>query len=148
MLIVPFLFIAVNANDIMKPLTSVLYWSYVAFCIGMIVFSLSNYLIADKMQRMDGLLKENLQQQISLLETRMKRKIIGLRLMMLFFIVLVEVLPYFQHYRMLDKWHSLSPFVRFGAYAGLLLLQYFINPLVMNRKFGRHLDSLKQLVND
>jgi hypothetical protein len=148
MLLMPFFLLLVNTEDISKPLTSVMYWSYVVFCIGMAAFSINNYIIADRMQRMDGVLKENLQQQITLLETRMKWKIIGLRLVLLFFIVLVEVLPYFQHFRMLSKWHSLPVFARYGFYAGLLILQYFLNPLVLQRKFGRHLDSLKQLVSE
>ena len=97
---------------------------------------------------MDGLLKENLEQQITLLQTRMKWTIIGLRLALLFFIVLAEVLPYFQHFRMLDKWHSLPIYMRFGLYAALLILQYFISPLVLQRKFGRHLSSLKQLAKE
>jgi hypothetical protein len=146
MLLIPFLFLLTNMDDISRPLTSVLYWCYVVFCIGMAAFSINNYMIADRMQRMDGVLKENLEQQITLLQTRMKWKIVGLRVVMLFFIVLVEVLPYFQHYRMLDKWHSLPVFTRYGAYAGLLILQYFINPLVLQHKFGRHLTSLKELV--
>jgi hypothetical protein len=78
----------------------------------------------------------------------MKWKIIGLRIVLLFFIVLVEVLPYFQHYRMLDKWHSLSAFTRFGSYAALLVLQYFVNRMVSERKFGGHIKYLKALMEE
>src|SRR5580765_768114 len=77
--------------EMIKPLSSVMYWTYVAFCIGLAAFYINNYIIANRMQRMDGILKENLEQQITLLETRMKWKIIGLRVVLLFFIVLVEV---------------------------------------------------------
>ena len=69
-----------------------------------------------------------------------------MRVVLLFFIVLVEVVPYLQHYRMLDKWHSLPAAVRIGAYALLLLLQYFINKKVKQHKVGRHLDYLKELL--
>ena len=148
MLVMPFFLFLTNSQDITKPLSSVMYWSYVVFCIGMAAFSINNYIIANRMQRMDGILKSNLEQQITLLETRMKWKIIGLRVVLLFFIVLVEVLPYFQHFRMLDKWHSLPVYARYGFYAALLILQYFINPLVLHRKFGRHLDSMKHLVSE
>jgi hypothetical protein len=48
---------------------------------------------------------------------------------------------------MLDKWHSLSPFVRIGAYGGLLLLQYVLNKQLKERKIGRHLAYLKELVD-
>ncbi len=148
MLLMPFILLFTNLQDITKPLSSVMYWSYVVFCLGMIVMSVNNYVIANRMQRMDGLLKENLEQQIALLQTRMKWTIIGLRLALLFFIALAEVIPYFQHFRMLEKWHSLPAYMRFGIYAALLIVQYFISPLVLQRKFGRHLSSLKEMANE
>jgi hypothetical protein len=58
------------------------------------------------------------------------------------------VLPYFQHYRMLDKWHSLPLLVRIAVYLGFLLLQYFISPVILQRKFGRHLNYLNTLVKE
>jgi hypothetical protein len=148
MLLMPFLLLATNLDDISRPLTSVMYWSYVVFCIGMATLAINNYLVANRMQRMDGLLKTNLEQQITLLQTRMKWTIIGLRLALLFFVVLAEVLPYFQYYRMLDKWHSLPMLTRYGVYVGLFIAQYFLNPLLLQYKFGRHLNSLKQLASE
>ena len=148
MLLMPFLLLAVNADDISKPLTSVLYWSYVVFCIGMATMSINNYITANRLQRMDGLLKANLEQQITLLQTRMKWTIISLRLALLFFVILVEVLPYFQHFRMLDKWHSLPLIARYGTYIGLFLFQYFLSPRLLQYKFGRHLESLKQMAGE
>jgi hypothetical protein len=148
MLLMPFLLLATNLDDISRPLTSVMYWSYVVFCIGMATLAINNYLVANRMQRMDGLLKTNLEQQITLLQTRMKWTIIGLRLALLFFVVLAEVLPYFQYYRMLDKWRSLPMLTRYGVYVGLFIAQYFLNPLLLQYKFGRHLNSLKQLASE
>jgi hypothetical protein len=49
---------------------------------------------------------------------------------------------------MLDKWHSLSPIIRFGSYAALLLMQYFIARKIRERKVGRHLTYLKELVKE
>ena len=148
MLMMPFVLLLTNAADISKPLTSVMYWSYVALCIGVVIFASFNYRIADKMQNMDGMVKRNLEQQIFLLETRLNWTIIGLRIALLFFVILTEVLPYFQHYSMLDKWHSLSPFIRYGFYALLFIIQYIFSPKVLNRKFGRHLTYLKELVKE
>jgi len=148
MLLMPFLLLAVNADDISKPLTSVMYWSYVVFCIGMATMSINNYITANRLQRMDGLLKANLEQQITLLQTRMKWTIISLRLALLFFVILVEVLPYFQHFRMLDKWHSLPLIARYGTYVALFLFQYFLSPRLLQYKFGRHLESLKQMAGE
>jgi hypothetical protein len=81
-----------------------------------------------------------------LLEKRADLEIQGLRGVLFFFILLLEVLPYFQHYRMLDKWHSISIFFRIGSYGGLLLLQYVLNKQLKEQRIGRHLAYLKGLV--
>jgi hypothetical protein len=104
--------------------------------------------MVSKMERMDGMVRLNLEQQINVLETRLKWKMVGLRITLLFFIALTEVLPYFQSYRMLDMWHSLDPFIRFGTYAALLTLQYFMSSMVNKRKFGVHVDYLKELMKE
>ncbi|WP_242921672.1 hypothetical protein [Pontibacter liquoris] len=148
MAFLPFLLLMANLQDVHKVFTSVLFWSYVAFCIGMIIFAYYNYRIASKMEVMDGMVRTNLEHQINLLEKRAKLEIVALRCTLLFFIALIEVLPYFQHYRMLDKWHSLPLMVRISAYAGILLLQYILNRKIKQRKVGRHLDYLKELVNE
>ena len=148
MIILPVIVFATNLDDVQKVLTNVMFWSYIAFCIGLILFSWFNYRLVCKMEGMDGLVKPNLEQQVSILETRLKWHITGVRMVFIFFIALTEVLPYFQHYRMLDKWHSLSPFIRFPAYAALLILQYFSIRPILQRKFGRHLDYLKGLVSE
>src|SRR6476620_2730543 len=148
MALMPFILLLTNASDISKPLTSVLYWSYVAVAIGVIIVAYYNYRIADKMQDMNGMVKANLEQQVSVLQTRLRWKIIGLRIVFIFFIVLLEVLPYIQHYRMLDKWHSLPLLGRFAVYLGFLLFQYVMSPIILQRKFGRHLTYLQSLVKE
>ena len=148
MSLLPLLLIFTNLDDISKPLTSILFWAYVLFCAGIIVFAYFNYRVVSKMSAMDGMVKSNLEKQVNVLQTRIQWKITGLRIAMLFFIVLTEIVPYVQHYRMLDKWHSLSPVIRFGAYAALLLFQYFIGRKIIYRKFGSHLAYLKELVHE
>lgn len=148
MIILPAILLTAHANDMSKVFTSILFWSYVAFCIGMIIFSFSNYRIVSKMQRMDGMVKSNLEQHINLLETRLRWHIIGVRIVLLFFVVLAETVPYFQQYSMLNKWHSLPVAIRFSAYAVLFILQYFLSRRISYRKFGGHLAYLKELVNE
>jgi len=148
MALMPFILLLTNASDISKPLTSVLYWTYVVFAIGVILFAYYNYRIAEKMQDMNDMVKSNLEQQVSLLQTRLRWKIIGLRIALVFFIVMIEVLPYFQHYRMLDKWHSLPILVRYAVYLGFILFQYIMSPIILQRKFGRHLTYLQSLVKE
>ena len=146
MVIVPMAIIVTNLPNIDKTLTSALFWFYILFCIGVIIFARLNFTVVKKMERMDGKVKSNLEQQIVILETRIRQNIIGIRIALLFFIVLTEILPYFQNFRMLNKWHSLSPFVRYGAYAALFLVQYFVSRAKSYRKFGQHISNLKELV--
>ena len=148
MCIIPFVLLLTNLDNVPGVLTSIMFWSYVAFCIGVIAFASYSYSIVDRMGKMDRMVRTNLEQQIHLLEARLKQNIIGIRIAMIYFIVLTEVVPYFQHYRTLAMWHSLSPFARYGTYAGLLLLQYFVSRKVVNRKFGTHLNYLRQLARE
>jgi len=100
------------------------------------------------MEGMDNMVKVNLEQQVNLLERSMKWKKTGLMAALLCFILLIEIVPYFQHYRMLDKWHSVPAAIRYVVYAGLFVLQYFANTWVNERRYGRHLKYLKELVKE
>jgi hypothetical protein len=100
------------------------------------------------MESMDGIVKANLQQQVNILDTRLKAMFVGLRIGLLILILLTEVVPYFQHYRMLDKWHSVNPLIRFSSYAALLLFQYFIGGMIIRKKFGDHIAYLKTLIKE
>ncbi|TDH26982.1 hypothetical protein EXU57_09260 [Segetibacter sp. 3557_3] len=147
MIAVPIGILATNIHHIDKTLTSALFWFYILFCIGVIFFAKMNYNLVKKMEVMDGRVKTNLEQQIFLLETRLKQNLIGIRVALLLFIVLTEILPYFQHFRMLNTWHALPAYTRFGAYAALLLFQYLVSRAVSHRKFGKHIAYLKELVS-
>jgi lipid-A-disaccharide synthase-like uncharacterized protein len=144
----PFILILTNVTDIHAVLTSIMFWSYVAFCIGIIIFASYNYRIVRQMEAMDGIVKTNLERQISLLEKRASWELIGMRGVMLFFIALTEIVPYFQHYRTLALWHSMPVIFRIATYAALLLLQYFFNRKIKERNVGQHLTYLKKLVKE
>jgi uncharacterized membrane protein len=148
MLMLPVFLFITNMDDLSKPLHSILFWSYVIFCIGVVAFAYYNYRIAARMESMEAMVKSHLVQQINTLQESLRWKVIGLRIALLFFIALTEVVPYFQHYRMLDKWHSLHPLIRFGSYAAFLTLQFFLSKKILQRKFGRHLSYLKELVKE
>jgi hypothetical protein len=148
MSLIPLVLVLTNLNDVSAVYTSIIFWSYVAFCIGVIFFAAYNYRIAGKMEEMHAEVKQNLEQQVSLLEKRMRWELIGLRCVLIFFVILLETIPYVQHYRMLDKWHSLSPFIRFALYAALAAVQYFTNRRLSYHKVGRHLAYLKGLVSE
>src|SRR5436189_3371828 len=72
MALLPLFLLFTTVNDISQVFTNVLFWTYVAFCLGMIVFASVNYHIVEKMGRMDGMVRSNLEQQIELLETRLR----------------------------------------------------------------------------
>ena len=146
MSIIPLVLLLTNLNDVRIVLTSIMFWSYVAFCIGIIALAYYNYRIVTKMRGIDSVVKKNLEQQIILLEKRSKLELYVMRGVLLFFILLCEVVPYIQHYRMLDKWHSLSLII--STYTVLLLLQYFLNKRIRERKVGRHITYLKELVKE
>jgi hypothetical protein len=148
MILMPlFIFItnSMNAEGLLK---SILFWSYVVFCLLAVVFFYFNYRIAARMETMEGDVKANLERQTLLLEKRLRWKLIALPIATLFFVLLIEVLPYVQHYRMLNKWHNLSPFIRFGAYALMLLFQYVVSRRVSEIRSGVHLRRLKELVKE
>jgi len=146
MAILPLILILTVAGDIAIAFTSILFWAYAIFCFAIIIFASFNYRIANKMSVMDGAVKSTLEQQLNVLQERLNWLVIGLRITLLFFVILLEVVPSFQHYRMLDKWHSLSLFFRFGCYIAFFLIQYFTGRKIIYRKFGSHIEYLKELV--
>jgi hypothetical protein len=148
MLIIPFILLATNINNLVGVATSIMFWSYVIFCVGIVAFASYNYRLVSKMSGMDSPVRENLELQVSLLEKRLKHLVIALRITLLYFILLAELLPYVQHYRMLNKWHSLNPLIRYSVYAALFILQYFFSSKISYRKFGVHVSYLKEMIKE
>ena len=148
MSIMPLLLIITNFSNLEGVFTSILFWSYVAFCIVVILFALNNFAIVKKMEARDGNVKSTLEEQISLLQQRERWKLNGLKLVLVFFIVLLEVVPFIQYYRMLNTWHGLNPLIRFGVYAGFFVMQHFMTKKISHRQFGKHLEYLRGLVRE
>jgi len=150
MIIIPMmLIIVINSFSRHHQLfTDVMFWCYIAFCFSLSIYFYFNYRIVGKMEYMDGMIKSNLERQVEMLEKRLRWHILGVRIALLFFIVLSEVLPYFQYEPMLEKWHTVAPVLRILAYAGLLALQYFASRALSQYKYGKHLSYLKELINE
>jgi hypothetical protein len=146
MALMPIVLILTNFANIETTLSSVLFWTYTAFCFAVVIFAGYNYKVVKQMEDSGVMVKPHLERMIRFLETSMQRNVTGVRIAMLFFIVLTEVLPYIQHFRMLDAWHGLSPLIRYGTYALLVLLQYFSVKRMSYIKFGQHIERLKGLV--
>ena len=148
MSLLPLVLFTSNLDNPHIVLTSIMFWSYVAFCMSIVAFSYQNYRIVSNMETMDGMVKTNLEQQIALLEKRRNREIAGLKITLLFFIALAEVVPYFQHYRMLDLWHSFPLLARISVYVTFMVLQNYFNKRISQRNMGVHLTYLKNLIKE
>ena len=140
--------IVTNARNVDSVSSNILFWSYIGFCLALIVAFYFNYRLTSKMESMDDRVKNNLEQHVALLEQRLKWQAIGARIVIVFFILLLEIIPHYQHLRMLDKWHSLSPWIRFFSYGAFFIFQYFIGNAVKKKRFGKHLDYLKNLLKE
>ena len=140
--------VAMYAKKVDNVSSNLLFWTYIGFCLFLILAMYFNYRLTAKMERMDSQVKTNLEGHVTLLEQRLKWQNITARVVLLFFIVLLEVIPHYQHLRMVDKWHSLSPVIRFSAYAGYMVFQYFLSNAIKRKRFGVHLDHLKQLLKE
>jgi|GEM_PF-1308786 len=146
MSLLPIVLILTNLPNIESTLSSVLFWTYVAFCFAVAIFARYNYNKVKKLEATEGMVKPHLEKTVEVLETSMRRSVTGVKIAMLVFIVLLEVLPYVQHFHMLEAWHGLSPLIRYGAYTILLVVQHFSVKRMSYIKFGQHIDRLRELV--
>ncbi|HEX8279131.1 MAG TPA: hypothetical protein VF540_10575 [Segetibacter sp.] len=140
--------IIINLGRKHQIFNDVIFWCYIGCCIGLCVFFYVNYRLVSKMACMDCVIRSNLEKQVETLEKRLKWKLVAVRIALVFFIVLFEVLPYFAHEPMLDKWHKVPLLIRLLAYAAFLTLQYFLSRSFSRRRYGSHLSHLKQLLDE
>src|SRR5258706_15792977 len=61
MTILPIILVITNLDDIHGVFTSIMFWSYTAFCFGLIGFAFNNYRITGKMEGMDAMVRSNLE---------------------------------------------------------------------------------------
>ena len=140
--------IATQAGNLDSISSNLLFWTFIGFCLAMILTFYVNYRQTGKMEAMDEKVKNNLMKYVNMMEERLRWQNIGARVVILFLILLLEIIPLYQHVRMLDTWNSLSPLIRFSSYAAYLVFQYYISRSVTRRKFGKHLDHLKSLLKE
>ena len=140
--------IATQAGNLDSTSSNLLFWTFIGFCLAMILTFYMNYRQTGKMEAMDEKVKNNLMKYVNMMEQRLRWQNIGARVVILFLILLLEIIPLYQHVRMLDTWNSLSPLIRFSSYAAYLVFQYYISRSVTRRKFGKHLDHLKSLLKE
>ena len=76
MTVLPVAFIAANLEHIDKTFSNALFWFFILFCISAIIFARLNYAFVEKMEGMDEKVKSNLEQQIVILDTRIRQKLL------------------------------------------------------------------------
>ena len=148
MIIIPVAIFLANLPSLDAMIGSIIFWVYIAFCAGLFVFGWLSYRTVRQMERTEEVVKEHLAKQVSLLGTRLRQKLIFQRVALVVLIALTEIMPYVQDIHLLNSWHSISPFIRFGAYASLLLLQLFATRRVARARYGQHLERLTSLVKE
>ena len=126
--------------------SDVLFWCYVVICLLICGYFYFSYRLVSNMQCAGCMVKSNLEKQIHILEKGYKWRLIVMRLLFIFFIVLLEILLYFQQEPSLVKLYAQPLGIRLLCYAGLIALFYFISKKIMNRKYGKHIRYLKELV--
>jgi hypothetical protein len=146
LIIIMALFVLTNLTHGFTSTNYIMFFSYAVFCAGLAYFFYRNYQMVHSIESMHGMVKNTISQQITSLESRLKMHMISVRIALLVFIALTEVLPYFQHGRVLDKWHAAPLFLRILVYVSLIVFQYFVSRSFSKRKFGQHLEHLKELI--
>jgi uncharacterized integral membrane protein len=138
--------IATQARNVDSMPSHLLFWTYIVFALAMTGAFYINYRLTGRMESMEEKVTANLEKHVTMMEQRLNWQLIFARVVILFFIFLLEVIPLYQNVRMLDTWHNLSPLIRFSSYAAYLVFQYFLSRAVTQKKFGKHLDHIKSLL--
>jgi hypothetical protein len=133
-------------KDAPKMLSSVMYWAFVALCIAWASYAFYNYRIVTRMEGRAAMVKENLEQQINLLERRMKNMTMASHWLLWMFIASVELIPYFPN--MPKGLHAVHPIIRFGIYGLMFIYQHFIYKRLLETRYGQHIKYLKDLVKE
>lgn len=120
---------------------------YLVVAIFLSIFFFINYRLVQKIEHSDSSLKDHIKAQVNSLETRMRWYRVFTRIAIIFFIVLLEAVPLFSNERMVQKWHAVPVAIRIGSYALLLSFQHFAGKLIARRRYGQHLERMKQILS-
>ena len=144
--IVFFLFVHEFQNR--ELLNNVFFLWYAVCALLLCAFFFVNLQLVKRLETAGETLTAHVKSEIVLLEKRMKWQRVFTFVAIASLIVLLEVLPFFSDERMLNKWHSLAPVIRVSAYAALLLFRYFAGKLIAHRRYGRHVERLKKIMDE
>jgi hypothetical protein len=123
------------------------YW-YLVCGLCLCIFFYVNLRLVKRLEKTDEALTAHIKIQVATLEKRMRWYRTFTRVAIVSLIILLEILPFYSGERMLQKWHAVEPVIRIAVYAGLLLFQYYVGRLIARRRYGKHLERLKKILND
>ena len=92
-------------------------------------------------------IKTNLENQLKTLQLRGKQDLIFLRILLILFIAILELLMVKNLVPEYDTWEQTNFGIRIAVYAVLLLIQPYISSHFYNLNFGQHINKLKDLVS-
>jgi hypothetical protein len=139
-------FLILNLSRHHDIFSDILFWVYVAICIALVGYFYFNYRLLGRMQDFQGQVKANLERQVSILEKGIRWRLAIIRILFVFFIVLLEILLYYHQEPSLVKWYARPIGLRIAGYAALCLLFYLFTGFVIRHKYSKHVSYLRELV--
>ena len=127
---------------------NVFFMWYACCALLLCAFFYINLQLVRRLENTDNNMIAYIKNEVALLEKRMQWQRWFVRFTIAALIVLLEVLPYFSDERMLQKWHNVSLIIRIAVYAALLLFQYFVKNMIAHRRYGQHIERLKEILAD
>jgi hypothetical protein len=122
------------------------FWCYMVLWLSVVVFHVINYRFVKTWGQMDSSVHEFLVNKVAVLRKRIALMKVYTKVLLLVLVLVVEFLPYHGEGHMIDKWRALHPAARIGIYATFFVLQHFASRWIAQRKFGRHLDRMEELL--
>ena len=122
------------------------FWCYMVLWLSVVVFHVINYRFVKTWGQMDSSVHEFLVNKVAVLRKRIALMKVYTKVLLLVLVLVVEFLPYHGEGHMIDKWGALHPAARIGIYATFFVLQHFASSWIAQRKFGRHLDRMEELL--
>jgi hypothetical protein len=126
----------------------VLRWYLVGFCFLMMIYFVVNYIMLNKLERMEGDVKENLEKQVRFLSKGYSLRLIITRTMPLVLFILVEILMIVHPQGGFTKWAGQPLIIRMTGYAVIFIALYFFTSWATYHRYKKHIEHLQSLVKE
>jgi hypothetical protein len=126
----------------------VIRWYIVGFCFLMMIYFGVNYIMLNKLERMEGDVKENLEKQVRFLSKGYSLRLIITRTMPLVLFILVEILMIVHPQGGFTKWAGQPLIIRMTGYAVIFIALYFFTSWATYHRYKKHIEHLQSLVKE